>query len=111
MGRIFQVGDMVRILTGPIAAGKSDLAEVAILCAVEAGITIVAVVDPRLDLLRFVGVDVCKAFDEVRAPFDAVVVTDVADAMSSFETASAVCGVERVLVPALLGLKKQGRPA
>src|ERR1700733_15822758 len=37
-----------------VLAGKSDLAEIAILCAVEAGVTIVAVVDPRTDDGQFV---------------------------------------------------------
>ena len=43
-----------------VLAGKSDLAEIAILCAVEAGVKIVAVVDPRSDEAQFVGVDVAK---------------------------------------------------
>src|SRR5512144_1163930 len=36
-----------------VLAGKSDLAEIAILCAVEAGVTVVAVVDPRSEDARF----------------------------------------------------------
>src|SRR3974390_3555259 len=36
-----------------LLAGQSDLAEIAILCALEAGITIVAVVDPRSSATRF----------------------------------------------------------
>ena len=41
-----------------VLAGKSDLAEIAILCAVEAGATIVAIVDPQSEGSRFVGVEV-----------------------------------------------------
>ena len=40
-----------------VLAGKSDLAEIAILCAVEAGVTIVAIVDPRSEDKQFIGVD------------------------------------------------------
>src|ERR1700758_3541786 len=43
-----------------VLAGKSDLAEIAILCAVEAAVTVVAVVDPRSDDTQFVGVKVVK---------------------------------------------------
>src|ERR1700741_4955154 len=41
-----------------VLAGKSDLAEIAILCAVEAGATVVAIVDPKSEDDRFVGVEV-----------------------------------------------------
>jgi hypothetical protein len=74
----------------PCAAGQSDLAEIAILCAVEAGVTVIAVVDPVSESARFVGVDVRKSFAEVKNPFDAVVVTDVNRAKDTFDAAAAV---------------------
>src|SRR5437868_3606213 len=43
-----------------VLAGKSDLAEVAVLCAVEAAVKIVAVVEPRSDDARFVGIEVFR---------------------------------------------------
>jgi DNA-binding MarR family transcriptional regulator len=89
-----------------VLAGKSDLAEVAILCAFEAGVEIVAVVDPHSDVAHFVGVDVCKSYDEVAQGFDAVIVTDVARAMASYDAAAAACGADRVLAPGLLGLRE-----
>jgi DNA-binding MarR family transcriptional regulator len=94
-----------------VLAGQSDLAEVAILCAVEAGVAIVAVVDPASELARFVGVNVFRSFDEVTDAFDAVIVTDVAHAKASYDAAVAVCGAECVLAPALLGLREQGGAA
>jgi DNA-binding MarR family transcriptional regulator len=90
-----------------VLAGQSDLAEIAILCAVEAGLVIVAVVDPLSEVARFVGVDVCKSYDRVKDAFDVVIVTDVACAGASYETAAAICGAERVLAPALLGLRER----
>jgi DNA-binding MarR family transcriptional regulator len=88
-----------------VLAGRSDLAEIAILCAVEAAIKIVAVVDPRSDATHFVGVDVVKSFADVKDKFDAVVVTDVTRAKLSFDAAVEACGADRVLAPALLGLR------
>jgi DNA-binding MarR family transcriptional regulator len=90
-----------------VLAGQSDLAEVAILCAVEAGVAIVAVVDPASEVARFVGVDVRRSYDEVKEAFDAVIITDVARASASYDAAAAACGAERVLAPDLLGLRER----
>jgi DNA-binding MarR family transcriptional regulator len=92
-----------------VLAGKSDLAEIAILCAVEAAITIVAVVDPRGDEAQFVGVDLVKSYANVKEKFDAVVVTDVSRGKLSFDAAVQACGAERVLAPALLGLRPSNK--
>jgi DNA-binding MarR family transcriptional regulator len=92
-----------------VLAGKSDLAEIAILCAVEAAVTIVAVVDPRSDNAQFVGVDVVKSYADVKEKFDAVVVTDVARAKLAFDAAIEACGAERVLAPGLLGLRPSSK--
>jgi DNA-binding MarR family transcriptional regulator len=91
-----------------VLAGQSDLAEVAILCAVEAGVAIVALVDPASEVARFVGVNVFRSYDGVKDAFDAVIVTDVAHASASYDAAAAVCGAERVLAPTLLGLRDHG---
>ena len=92
-----------------VLAGKSDLAEIAILCAVEAAIKIVAVVDPRGDDAQFIGVDIVKSYADVKEEFDAVVVTDVTRAQRSFDAAAEACGAERVLAPALLGLRPSNK--
>jgi DNA-binding MarR family transcriptional regulator len=89
---------------GLVLAGKSDLAEIAILCAVDAGVTIVAIVDPRSDNASFVGVDVFKSYADVRTRFDAVVVTDMTRAKQSYDAAVQACGADRVLAPGLLNL-------
>jgi DNA-binding MarR family transcriptional regulator len=88
-----------------VLAGKSDLAEIAILCAVEAAIKIVAVVDPRSDDAQFVGVGVVRSYADVSDKFDAVIVTDVTRAKASLDAAVEACGADRVLAPALLGLR------
>lgn len=88
-----------------VLTGKSDLAEIAILCAVEAAVKIVAIVDSHSDETRFVAIDVVKSYADVKETFDAVIVTDVARTKLSFDAAVETCGTERVLAPALLGLR------
>jgi DNA-binding MarR family transcriptional regulator len=88
-----------------VLAGKSDFAEIALLCAVDAGAAVVAIVDSRIQGSRFVGVEVVGSYSDVKGGFDAVIVTDVARAQASYELAVEAVGCDRVLVPALLGLR------
>jgi DNA-binding MarR family transcriptional regulator len=90
-----------------VLAGKSDLAEIATLCAVEVGATVVAVVDPESEGSRFVGVEVVGSYSDVKGGFDAIIVTNVARAQASYQLAVGAVGRDRVLVPALLGLRRQ----
>lgn len=87
-----------------VLAGKSDLAEIAILCAVEARATVVAIVDVSAGG-RFVGVEVFASYADVTGGFDAIIVTDVARTQAAYEQAVEASGNDRVLVPALLGLR------
>jgi DNA-binding MarR family transcriptional regulator len=88
-----------------VLAGKSDLAEIAILCAVEAQVKIVAIVDSQSAENRFIGIDVVKSYADVKETFDAVVVTDVVRTKISFDASVEARGADRVLAPALLGLR------
>jgi DNA-binding MarR family transcriptional regulator len=88
-----------------VLAGKSDLCEIAILCAVDSPISIVAIVDPDETATRFIGVKVASSYDEVSEPFDAVVVTHLIRAKGVFDHAFDKFGAERVLAPDLLGLR------
>jgi len=88
-----------------VLAGKSDLAEIAILCAVEASATVAALVDPGSEGGRFVGIEVFRAYSDVKGGFDAIIVTDVVRAHASYELAVETVGRDRVLMPALLGLR------
>jgi DNA-binding MarR family transcriptional regulator len=90
-----------------VLAGKSDLAEIAILCAVEVGATVVAVVDSSSEGSRFVGVEIVGSYSDVKGGFDAIIVTDVAGAQTSYDRAVEATGRDRVLVPALLRLRPQ----
>lgn len=82
--------------------GQSDLAEIALICAIESGIEIVVVIDASSTRARFVGVPVSKSFEAVEIQFDAVVITDLEDAARSVKHATARLGSDRVLVPGFL---------
>jgi len=92
--------------------GVSDLAEIATICALEQGITIVAVVDGKSGVERFVGAPVVASIAAVSREFDALVVTDLQATRESVCATAAAAGLEagRVLVPALLGILIE-RPA
>jgi len=84
--------------------GVSDLAEIATICALEQGITIVAVVDPKTQSDRFVGTPVVASIDAVAGSFDALVVTDLEATRETVKVALTMLQAERVFVPALLGV-------
>jgi len=88
-----------------LLAGQSDLAEIAILCALEAGVSILAIVDPRSTTATFAGVTVVQSFADVSAPSDAIVITDVSRPVQTLEAARAFAGCDRVFAPALLKLR------
>ena len=94
-----------------VLCGKSDLAEVAVLSAVDCGIAIVAIVDPNAGIGQFVGKPLLSGYDELEVPFDAVMITDVANARRTFDEAVRLHGLSRVLAPRLLGLPTHGREA
>jgi DNA-binding MarR family transcriptional regulator len=88
-------------------AGISDLAEIAMICAPENGVKVIAVVDGQAQRTQFVGVPVVPSFDHIAGHFDAVLVTDMQTAADTYERATALVGHERVLVPKLLSLQKR----
>lgn len=94
-------------------AGKSDLAEIALICALESGVTVVAVVDPLGSGERFMGVRLVSSFDEIADQIDAIVITDLLSAPVTCEEAVRRFGVDRVLIPELLRvlLKSEGDTA
>jgi DNA-binding MarR family transcriptional regulator len=86
-------------------AGVSDLAEVAILCALEQGITIAAIIDARCGRDRFVGIPVVDSVASIAGGCDAIVVTDLEVTRESVHAIADGFGAQRVLVPALLGIR------
>src|SRR5262249_22198384 len=92
-----------------VLAGRSDLCEIALLCAVDSPVSIVAVVDSEEAGPRFLGIEVFHSYEAVNVAFDAVVVTHLTQARSAFEHAVAQFGAEKVLAPELLGLRPNGK--
>lgn len=92
-----------------VLAGRSDLCEIALLCAFDSPMSIVAIVDPDEAAPRFLGIRVFHSYEAVDVPFDAVVVTHLTLAASAFEQAIEKFGAEKVLAPDLLGLRAHGR--
>jgi DNA-binding MarR family transcriptional regulator len=92
-----------------VLCGKSDLAEIAVLSAVECGISIAAIIDRNADAKLFVGRPLFATYEEILAPFDAVMITDMVDARRTFEEAVRLHGAQRVLAPRLLRLPTSDR--
>ena len=85
--------------------GMSDLAEIAAICALDCGITIVAVIDGQSELSSFLGVPVKAGLEEFGGEVDAILVTDMKDTFAAIEAAISRFGADRVLVPALLDVR------
>jgi DNA-binding MarR family transcriptional regulator len=85
-----------------VLAGRSDLAEIAAICAMETGTKVVAVVSPNADGRPFIGYSTVRSFDIVAGMFDAVIVTELDDTTSTLAEAIRQVGLKRVLVPKLL---------
>ncbi len=90
-----------------VLAGVSDLAEIATICAMNDGVQIVGVVDPKAAESRVAGMPVVASFDQVSAGFDAVLITDLPAVIETYSGAVKRFGADRVLAPAFLGLNPQ----
>jgi anti-sigma-K factor RskA len=85
--------------------GMSDLAEIATICALEQGVSIAAVIDPKTNSDRFVGTPIVASIDAVPGGFDALVVTDLGATRETVKAVRGTLEAERVLIPALLRLR------
>jgi DNA-binding MarR family transcriptional regulator len=88
-----------------VLVGISDLAEIATICAIEQGLAIVAVIEVKSASTRFVGAPIFGSITAITAEFDAVVVTDLQATQESVQSVVNQLGADRVLVPALLGIR------
>lgn len=84
--------------------GGSDLTEIAILCAAERGVGIVAIVDVGMRKTSLFGIPVVATLDMISARPDFIVVTGIHDARACYEASAAYAGAERVLVPSMLSV-------
>jgi DNA-binding MarR family transcriptional regulator len=94
-----------RGFTRVVLAGRSDLAEIAAICALEGSVKIIAVVDAKFTETSFLGIATATSFDALADDFDAVIVTDLANAHETAKQAVARLGADRVLIPELLRVR------
>ncbi|MEN5083789.1 winged helix-turn-helix transcriptional regulator [Bosea sp. TWI1241] len=88
-----------------VLIGKSDLAEIAVICAMEFNIRILAVVDAAsAENCRYMGVPLIAGLDDLAQEPDALLVTDLRQPRAMYDAACARYGRDRVMVPRLLYL-------
>ncbi|QDW39806.1 winged helix-turn-helix transcriptional regulator [Bradyrhizobium sp. KBS0727] len=102
---LFEVGRS-RGFRSVVLVGRSDLAEIAVICAMECQIEIVALVDPKSVPGHFLGIPIVSSFDVLTKSFDAVAITDLESTYESWDRARLHFGESRVLLPRLLGVVK-----
>jgi len=83
-------------------AGISDVAEIAMICALDTGVTVIAIVDDRATSTKFIGVPVASSFEAIAEHCDAVVITDLQRAAELSDQASKLLGRDRVFTPNLI---------
>ncbi|WP_459630726.1 winged helix-turn-helix transcriptional regulator [Alsobacter sp. R-9] len=89
-----------------VLVGRSEVAEVAALCAIDAEVTIVAVVDPAADTPRFLGVPVVDTVGGLSDRADGAVVCSIRETAARIADTEAEFGRNRVLVPNLLSPRR-----
>ncbi len=82
--------------------GASDLAEIAIICARDTDIEIVAIVDTTTTRPLLSGIPIIQSYDEIIDVVDALIITQFGYTQADIATAVAKFGPDRVLVPRLL---------
>lgn len=92
-------------LTRLLLVGRSELAEIAAICAHDCAIEIVGVVDPRTDVPHLLRLPLAHTFDDVQVAFDAVMITDLVEPQDSVDKAIERFGLDRVLVPQVLHVR------
>ncbi|MCS3765309.1 winged helix-turn-helix transcriptional regulator [Bradyrhizobium centrosematis] len=94
-----------------VLVGRSDLAEIAVICAIECQVEIVALVDPKYAAGVFLGIPIVASLDDVPTRFDAVAITDLEDSYGTWIRIQSRLEEGRVLLPRLLGIMKRwGEP-
>jgi len=85
--------------------GISDLAEIAIICAMETGLSVRAVVDGASNDKCIIGISVASTLESILDQIDAVIVTDLKSAQATADAATEMLEGNRVFSPALLGVR------
>ena len=86
-------------------AGAGELAEIAMLCALQRDVEIVGVIDARAEGDNILNVPLVGKYSDLEA-IDAALLTDSARPQNTFDDMVDVLPAERILVPALLGVSR-----
>jgi DNA-binding MarR family transcriptional regulator len=92
-----------------VLIGRSELAEIATLCAAENDITIAAILSDTEGL--FLGLPMVKAFEQVPDGFDGFAITDLNNPTAAYDAAVRMLGRERVAAPSFLRITQHGQAA
>jgi len=81
--------------------GLTDLAEIAVLCAADFDIELVAIIDPATQLSDYSGIPVCAELE--KAPdFDGLVITDLGNPQMAFDQIRKRIGKDKIHAPKIL---------
>jgi DNA-binding MarR family transcriptional regulator len=86
-----------------LLCGISDLAEIAILRAMESNVDIIGLLDPQGSVHRYLSKPVWQDLKDVE-PFDVVMLTDLSAPMARYRELLGLLGKDKVIVPEVLGL-------
>jgi DNA-binding MarR family transcriptional regulator len=90
-------------------SGGSDLTEIALLCAIEHGIEVIAVMDPDIIKSEIMGIPVVASLAGITRKPDGWIVTGIHNAAFLYDTLSMHAGPDHVLTPGLLNIRQAVR--
>jgi len=85
-----------------VLVGTGDLAEIALLCALQHGVTIVGVLDAQSTGTTFIHVPLAQKIDKLGS-VDAALITDVSKPQRAYLSLGETLPTDRIIVPPLLG--------
>ena len=83
-------------------AGNGDLADIARICATDAGIEIVCIIDPGAASAPQSRIPLLPDFEGITNAIDGIVITDVKNGARTFTAAVAALGQHRILTPSVV---------
>ena len=95
-------------ITRVALVGRSELAEIALICALDNSIHPVALVDAAGSSLA--NIPAARHLADVEN-LEAAVITDLSDPQRTYEEAADILGAARVIAPAILGVRMRGAAA
>jgi DNA-binding MarR family transcriptional regulator len=86
--------------------GASDLAEIAVLCSADSGIALAGVWDEKRSAGRLAGLSIVSSLGEL-GEIDALMITDMANPQSRYDSVAQVFPAERVITLKLLHISRR----